>query len=285
MKITAVKSGWFRDRVKVVAEDDEFYKSTTGNGEWWLRKGQAITIKVPKSKMLQIGEDVSFEYCVQRDADSQIPWKATGLPNLKPLKVLRVILVIFAIVVVALIINACKSNEAQQIVTSTPNADSIATSLGMSTTPPVACTGDTSDLSFTNSSYALSDLFPYNYKLDVYGLIENKSATCSATNIVVAAQLVDSSKKVVEEQNLTLLNDGNDVFPSPLVIQPQKTGGYKNTFQVYQALAGHDEYQTKGWLNPGITFQTHILSAEWVNVPLSVVAPTATTSTLLHDNH
>ncbi|MDD4989215.1 MAG: hypothetical protein PHV42_02215 [Candidatus Pacebacteria bacterium] len=67
MKIVAIKSGIFKDRIKVIAERDEAYKSTTGIREWWLKKGQAVTLRVPKSKMFQVNEEVSFEYCIKMD--------------------------------------------------------------------------------------------------------------------------------------------------------------------------------------------------------------------------
>jgi len=71
MKIIAVKHGLFRDRIKVEADKDEYCKSIDGTTEWFLKKGQATTILVPKKKMFQVNEEISFEYCVIRDMQSK----------------------------------------------------------------------------------------------------------------------------------------------------------------------------------------------------------------------
>lgn len=87
-----------------------------------MKKGQAITIKVQKSKMLQVGEEVSFEYCISRDSsdleNAQIPWHHTQTSNKKTSKLSKqakiVLAILVFIVVVVVIIKLSNNNSESQ---------------------------------------------------------------------------------------------------------------------------------------------------------------------------
>ena len=81
MKVLKVKSGIIRNRILVEATCDKSctFGSFLGGRKWTLNKGSRVTLLVPKSDLISVGDLLDFSYCVRRDwraiGGHKIPWR------------------------------------------------------------------------------------------------------------------------------------------------------------------------------------------------------------------
>jgi hypothetical protein len=71
MIVKKIRSGWFRDQVKLYAS--EFQEATfggmLGSKTFWINEGDTVTMRLPKSWMLEEGEEISLERLVMYNQD------------------------------------------------------------------------------------------------------------------------------------------------------------------------------------------------------------------------
>ena len=84
MKVIRKKTHWTLSQERLLLEATEnesvIFDSFLGKREWRLSPGDRITIIVSKSEMIELGDYLSFGYCVYKDFQNffgghQIPWR------------------------------------------------------------------------------------------------------------------------------------------------------------------------------------------------------------------